>query len=80
MCQIAFSKSTEKVKEKKGFCFFGGRGCIIFLATVTAVTTVFFLRPQYSWKEQFYTFDNQCDALRAAFCDSCDIFFFVEVA
>ena len=24
----------------------------------------------YFWKEQFDTFDNQCDVLRAAFCDS----------
>ena len=35
-----FQKYWES-KRKKGVCFFGGRGCMIFLATVTAVTTVF---------------------------------------
>ena len=25
---------------------------------------------RYFWKEQFDTFDNRCDVLRAAFCDS----------
>ena len=45
MCQIALSKSTEKVKEKKEkrLHYFLWRGCMIFLTTeptVTAVTTV----------------------------------------
>ena len=46
-----------------------------FLTTVTAVTTVIFLLSHYFWKEQIVTFDNQCDVLRAAFWDSCDVFF-----
>ena len=53
---------------------------MIFLTTVaivTAVTTVFKKKlSQYFWKEQFDTFDNRCDVLRAAFCDSRN--FFVE--
>ena len=43
------------------------------LITVTAVPT-FSVLSQYFWKEQFDTFDNRCDVLRAAFCDSCDVF------
>ena len=39
--------------------------------TVTAVTTFF---PQYFWKEQFDTFDNRCNVLRAAFCNSREAF------
>ena len=44
---------------------------MIVLATVTAVKKG--LISQYFLKEQFDTFDNRCDALRAAFCDSCDV-------
>ena len=66
VCQIALSKSTEKV----------------FFTIVTAVTvgTImrkimqplhhFFLLSQYFWKQLFDTFDNRCDVLRGAFCDS----------
>ena len=32
------------------------------------------LLSQYFWKEQLDTFDNQCDVLRAAFCDSRDVY------
>ena len=32
------------------------------------------LLSQFFWKEQFDTFDNGCDFLRAAFCDSRDVF------
>ena len=58
-----------------------------FLTAVTAVTTLtnvttvnkpFFLLlftfSVFLWKEQFDTFDNECDYLRAAFCDSCYVF------
>ena len=53
---------------------------MIFLTTFTTITTVFFfiffyLLSQFFWKEQFDTFDNGCDVLRAAFCDSRDVFF-----
>ena len=43
------------------------RGCVIFFTiihTVTAVGTVKKLFVQYFWKEQFTTFDNQCDVLQ----------------
>ena len=48
---------------------------------VIAVTVVTVVRKitqpqkkiQYFCKEQFDTFDNRCDVLRAAFCDSCDV-------
>ena len=77
MCKIALSKSTEKVK--KGCMIFLWSGCVIFLTTVTttvtAVTTViFFVLSQYFWKDQFDTFDYQCDILRAVFCDSRNVF------
>ena len=39
--------------------------------------TSFSLLSQYFWKVQlgtFDTFDNRCDVLGAAFCDSCDVF------
>ena len=35
---------------------------------------LFFLITHYFWKEKFDTFDNQCDVLRAASCDSRDVF------
>ena len=41
---------------------------MIFLTTVHTVTAV------TNVKEQFDTFDNLCDVLRAAFCDSRDVF------
>ena len=56
--------------------FCGEVPCFFSLTTVTsgtAVTTVKILS-QYFWKEQFNTFDNLCDVLRAAFCDSCNVF------
>ena len=76
MCQIALSKSTEKVLIKKK-----NRSCVIFLwtswviflttvHTVTAVTTVTNMFFYYSCKEQFDRFDNRCDVLRSAFCNS----------
>ena len=48
---------------------------MIFLTTVTAVTTVFFFKlSPYFWKEKFDTFDNRYDVFRAALCNSCDDF------
>ena len=52
---------------------------MIFFTTFTTVTTVNYfiflnLLSQFFWKEQFDTFDNRCDVLRAAFCDSRDVF------
>ena len=44
---------------------------MIFLTTVTTVKK--YLLSPYFWKEQFDTFDNRCDVLRAAFCDSRDV-------
>ena len=48
------------------------------VTTVTAVTTVTFFScfKTFSvlWKELFDTFDNRCDVLRAAFCDSRNVF------
>ena len=82
MCQITLSK-TEKVNFV--FDFF-----VTFVTAVTIVTVMktimqpfhkksrnlsfFFLLSQYFWKEQFVTHDNRCDFLRAASCDSRDIF------
>ena len=45
---------------------------MIFLITVTTVFS-----PQYFWKGQFDTFNNQCNVLRAVFCDYHN-FFVVE--
>ena len=46
---------------------------MICLTTVTAVNKKnFFLLSLYFWKEQFDTFVNRCDVLRAAFGDSVD--------
>ena len=36
--------------------------------------SIFFLLSQYFRKEHFDTFDNRCYVLRAAFCDSRDVF------
>ena len=77
MCQIAVSKKTGKKKKKikKRLYDFLWRGCMIFLTTVTAVATLFFfLLSQYFAKEQFDTFDNLGDVLRAALCDSRNVF------
>ena len=42
---------------------------------------LFFLKLyQYFWKQQFDTFDNQCDVLRAAFCDSRDVFWWLRTS
>ena len=42
-----------------------------FLTTVANVTKIL---AQYFWKEQFDTFDNQCDVHKAGFCDSHSVF------
>ena len=42
---------------------------------VKNISTTIYLLSQYFRKEQFDLFDNQCDVLRAAFCDSLDVFF-----
>ena len=36
---------------------------------------LFLLLSEYFWKEQFYTYDNRCDVLRAALCYSHNFFF-----
>ena len=66
MCQIAFSKSTEVA------CFLVERLCE--LSHYYHCCQYWTNLSQYFWKQQFYTFDNQCDVLRAAFCDSHDVF------
>ena len=47
------------------------RGIVNFLTTVTNVTKIL---AQYFWKEQFDTFDNQCDVHKPVFCDSRYVF------
>ena len=71
MCQIAFSKSTKKVKKMGACLIFLLRGSVNFLTTVTTVTKIL---AQYFWKEQFDTFANQCDVHKTAFCDSRYVF------
>ena len=50
------------------------------VTTVTAVTTVKKIKKsflsQYFLEEQFDTFDNRCDVLKTAFCDSRNVFCF----
>ena len=46
-------------------------GSVNFFTTLTNVTKIL---AQYFWKEQFDTFDNQCDVHKAAFCDSRYVF------
>ena len=51
---------------------------MIVLTTVTIITDVTTIEikkllSQYFWKEKFDIFDNRCDVLRAAFCDSRDV-------
>ena len=64
--------------------FFGERLHDFFLSTVTSVNKqiffvfIYFLR--FFWKEQFDTFDNWFDVLRAAFYDSCDVCIMSSVA
>ena len=75
MGQIALSKCTEKGKKVARF-FFVERLRVFSLTTGTTVTSVTTVKKNtFSdfWKEQFDTFDNQCDVLRAAFCDSRDV-------
>ena len=72
-----FQKYLEKRKVKKKMHDFLCKGYLFFLTpvnSVTAVTTVKKKLPDYFLKEQFDTFDNRCDVLRAAFCDSCNVF------
>ena len=77
MCQIALSKSTEKVKKNRSCEIFVWKGSMIVLTTVTTVKNVKKKKKsflfQYFWKEQLDTIDKRCDVLRAAFCDSCDV-------
>ena len=82
MCQITLSKSTEKVNF---FLLFFT--VVTAVTVVTVVRTIiqplhkfflqplfiFFLQSHFFWKEQFDTFDNQCDVLRATFCNSRDV-------
>ena len=77
MCQIALSKKTEKVLKKKGTTFVERlrdfpRYC--HYSHCCHYHKYIFLLYQYYWKEQFDTVYNRCDVLRAAFCDSCDVF------
>ena len=68
-------KKEKKIKMKR-------------VTVVTAVTVVTVVRKikqpqktiQHFCKEQFDTFDNQCDVLRAAFCDSRDVYFLYMVS
>ena len=78
MCQIALSKSTEKVKKNRSCEIFVWKGSMIVLTTVTTVKTVKNKMKksfpfQYFWKEQLDTIDKRCDVLRAAFFNSCDV-------
>ena len=77
MCQIALSKNTDKVKisnkkdqRSRDFLCIGFMIFLTTVTTVTAVTMVFFFTFSVLLKEQFDTFDNQCDVLRTAFCYS----------
>ena len=76
MYQITLSKNTEKVEKEKVY-----RKVIKTITVVTAVTPlhVFFLFffSERFWKEQFNKFDNRCDVLRAAFCDSRNVCIFI---
>ena len=75
MYKIALSKKTEKVKKKEVGWFFCWEVSWFFsLLSILSLIYIFFLLSQYFWKEQFVTHDNRCDFLRAAFCDSRDIF------
>ena len=51
MCQIALSKSTEKVKKKekkRGCMIFLWKGCVMLLTTVTTVTAVTTVKNTFS--------------------------------
>ena len=76
-----FKKYWESILKKKLRQFLRKSFMIVLttITTVTAVTSVKKRRKksllsQYFWKEQFDTFDNRCDILRAAFCHSRDVF------
>ena len=85
----SFSKGnlTPQQPMKCSWCIFSG--CCYFSfyssdrsennhATSTQknlATSNFFLLNHYFWKEQFDTFDMRYDVLRAAFCDSHNVFF-----
>ena len=60
MCQITLSKRTEQFKKIS---------CMIFYCHCCH-----FYFSKFFWKELFDTFDNICDVLRAAFCNSRDVF------
>ena len=79
--KLLFPKKFKKLKKKLEFaCFFVWRSCMIFLTTVTTVFFFFIdLISQYFWKKQFDLFDNQCNVLRAAFCDSRGVFLLDKV-
>ena len=63
---------------------FGVQSCLVTTVTtvipVTTVTTVtsqkniYLFFSEHFWKEQFDTFDNRCDDLSAAFCDSRNVY------
>ena len=74
MCQITLSKNTEKVffkcKKKVKMKSYSSDSSDSRKSSKKIARSL----KKIFWKEQFDTFDNRCDVLRAVFCDSCDVF------
>jgi nicotinic acetylcholine receptor alpha-3 len=50
---------------------------IVVIVTVVRRRKKIYIISQNFWIEQFDLFDNRCDVLRAAFCDSLDVFLYL---
>ena len=85
MCHITLYKNTAKVKKKnvykkvkkkeKSYSSDGSDSSYSSEKNCSTSQKKFFLRfSEYFWKQQFDTFDNRYDFLKAAFCDSRDVF------
>ena len=82
MCKIAPTKKTEKVKKNPKKTEVTAVTVVKEVRKITQPLNkksrnLFFQLSQYFWKVQFDTFDtfdNQCDVLCAAFCDSRNVF------